>query len=200
MSQTEIDKTQYHSEHLNNINAAQAALSSVAFDDCELKHSDFSECVFQQCQFIECTFLDCNFSLAKFNDCKFVDCTFLRCKLIGVDWTRVAWSQYVFQSPINLEQCILNDASFFGLNLNEMMIKDCKLHDVDFQEASLVEADFSGSDCLNSLFKQTNLSQANFTDAINYNINVFDNRVKGAKFSRHEAINLLRHLDIELVD
>lgn len=36
--------------------------------------------------------------------------------------------------------------------------------------------------------------------ATGYAINVLDNDVAGARFSRHEALNLLESLDIELVN
>lgn len=87
-----------------------------------------------------------------------------------------------------------------SLSLREMSMIDCKAHDVDFRDADLTQADFSQSDFTNSLFNQTLLAEANFTDAINYNINVFENNVKRAKFSLPEAMSLLQYLDIELVD
>jgi uncharacterized protein YjbI with pentapeptide repeats len=58
----------------------------------------------------------------------------------------------------------------------------------------------SYTDFANALFGRTNLSRANFAEAINYDIDVFNNEIKAAKFSRHEAIRLLDSLDIELID
>jgi fluoroquinolone resistance protein len=51
-----------------------------------------------------------------------------------------------------------------------------------------------------SRFLHTNLTEANFTDASNYAIDVQQNTVKHAKFALPEAVNLLRCMDIELVD
>lgn len=51
-----------------------------------------------------------------------------------------------------------------------------------------------------SLFNKTILNRADFTDAVNYQINILQNEVTKAKFSRFEALNLLHSLDIELVD
>lgn len=46
----------------------------------------------------------------------------------------------------------------------------------------------------------TNLQSANFTEATQYSINILENQVQGAKFSKHEAVYLLEGLGIELVD
>ena len=80
------------------------------------------------------------------------------------------------------------------------MLEECKAHDVDFREAELTEANFSHSDLSNSLFGHTDLSDANFEEAVNYSIDILNNRLKGARFTRAEALGLLEGLDIELID
>ncbi|WP_434940704.1 hypothetical protein ACRWQN_10470 [Shewanella sp. HL-SH8] len=47
---------------------------------------------------------------------------------------------------------------------------------------------------------RTNLQKADFAESTNFNINVLENTLKQAKFSRYEALNLLDSLGIELVD
>jgi uncharacterized protein YjbI with pentapeptide repeats len=112
-----------------------------------------------------------------------------------VDWPNIATF-----SPLKFVGCILNSATFFGLNLDEIVIKDCKAHDVDFREGSFCNSDFSFTDFTNSLFSHTNLSGTDFTEAVNYRIDLNFNQIKGAKFSRYEAVSLLEGLEIELVD
>jgi fluoroquinolone resistance protein len=58
----------------------------------------------------------------------------------------------------------------------------------------MTDCDFS-----QSLFMRTNLESVDFTDSYNFNIDVLENRVNKAKFSRFEALNLLNSLGIELV-
>ena len=77
---------------------------------------------------------------------------------------------------------------------------ECKLHDVDFREADLTDADFHYSDLSFSQFHHSNLSSANFAEATNYSIDINANNVKGARFTRLEALSLLDSLGIELVD
>ncbi len=80
------------------------------------------------------------------------------------------------------------------------MLDECKVQDVDFREGDFSHAVMTYSDFTHSLFMRTNLESANFTEATQYSINILENQVKGAKFSKHEAVYLLESLGIELVD
>ena len=90
--------------------------------------------------------------------------------------------------------------SKIGLSLNEIVIEECKAHEVDFREGSFCDANFTFTDFSNSLFNETNLSVSDFTETSNFQIDINYNIVKGAKFSRYEAVCLLESLGIELVD
>ncbi len=119
---------------------------------------------------------------------------------MGVDWTRANWSAYHKDFEISFRQCILNDSSFFGLTLQVLVLDECKVHDVDFREGDFSHAVMTYSDFTHSLFMRTNLQSANFAEATQYLINILENQVKNAKFSKHEAVYLLEGLGIELVD
>ncbi|MEI8649833.1 pentapeptide repeat-containing protein [Paraglaciecola sp. Hal342] len=77
---------------------------------------------------------------------------------------------------------------------------DCKIHDVDFTQASLVKASFRGSELAHTRFHQSDLTKTDFSQAHGYQIDVSQNRVEKARFSRIEALGLLASLGIELVD
>lgn len=175
-------------------------ISGKEFDSCTFRECDLSEVVLSKCKFIDCQFIQCNFSLMKVSLSKFSDVIFDECKMVGVDWTKAAWSSLALTAPIKFHKCILNDSSFFGLGLEELVMEECKAHDVDFRECNLTEANFSYSDFSHSLFKKTNLTRANFAEAINYDIDIYFNEIKGAKFCRYEAARLLEGLGIELLD
>ncbi len=68
----------------------------------------------------------------------------------------------------------------------------CSAKDADFRESNLRSSDLRSTDFKGALFHQTQLGGADFTDATHMAIDV--------KFNRHEALNLLSSLDIELVD
>ena len=55
--------------------------------------------------------------------------------------------------------------------------------------------DFAGS-----LFNEINLAGADFTEASNCDIDVLNNGIRKAKFTRYEALDLLDSLGIELID
>lgn len=51
---------------------------------------------------------------------------------------------------------------------------------------------------INSLFGNTNLIKADFTNSTNYTINLLENKIQGAKFSLPDAISLLHGMNIEI--
>jgi fluoroquinolone resistance protein len=57
-------------------------------------------------------------------------------------------------------------------------------------------ADISNSDSAGTFFHQSNLSAANFKEAINYSINPMNNQITKAKFSKPEVVKLLNNFDI----
>lgn len=193
-------KNEYCSESFVNLNLTGICLEQKEFEDCTFKQCDFSEACFKHCKFIDCEFLQCNLSLIKLEYSKFSGVIFTESKLIGINWTQAQWPRLLFNSPITFYQSILNDSSFYGLSLQEMVMEGCKVHHVDFREGNFSKSNFSHSDFTESLFNSTDLSHADFSGASDYTIDIYNNILKGAKFSRFEAERLLYCLDIELVD
>ena len=79
-------------------------------------------------------------------------------------------------------------------------MRECRAKEVDFRNATLQKADFTGSDFKGALFANTHLEGANFTDAQNTSIDIRSNHLKGAIFSRYEALFLLESMGIVLVE
>lgn len=188
------------SKQFNGLSELAQDLQGIEFEDCCFQDCHFSESTFRKCKFIDCRFVRCNLSLVKVPQCQFSGVEFEECKLVGIDWTRAAWSRLSFAAPFSFKQSILNDCSFLGLSLDEIIIEECKAHDVDFREGSFNQANFTYTDFSHSLFGRTQLLEADFSEASNYDIDIFNNKIKDAKFSRDEAIRLLNCLDIELMD
>jgi fluoroquinolone resistance protein len=190
----------YIDKHFIDVDLTNTTLLSKQFEDCYFTDCNFSNTKFTNCKFYQCKFHNCNLSLLDVSSCTFFDTTFEACKAIGINWTKAAWPNIKLSSPIHFTRCTLNDSSFFGLSLKEIIITECTAHEVDFREAYCSAADFSHTDFAGSLFNNTNLTKANFIEALNYRINPTFNKIKKAKFSLPEAISLLKSLDIELVD
>jgi len=200
MNEFENDRDVYSAIRFEGLDSSQRKIHGKEFDECTFYECNFSDTEFDQCKFVDCHFLKCNLSVVKIARCKFLDVVFEQCKIIGVDWTTAAWSTLVLHAPIKFYQCTMNDSSFFGLKMEGVVMESCKSHEVDFREGNFSDAKFSHTDFSNSLFGHTNLTGADFTDAINYNIDIHFNEIKRAKFCRYEAVRLLNSLDIELVD
>lgn len=191
-------------EHLSrtfaDLSESGGTFDAIEFEGCRFEDCDFTGAVFRNCKFDDCVFSRCNLSVAKVPHSRFTEAAFDECKLSGVDWTVAAWPRLILSVSLRFTRCILNDASFFGLALDKIVLTGCTAHDVDFRDGSFRDADFSSTDFANSLFNQTNLTRADFTGAVNYTIDLFNNKIGKAKFSRPEAVRLLDGLDIELVD
>ncbi|WP_062267470.1 pentapeptide repeat-containing protein [Endozoicomonas arenosclerae] len=194
------DSNEYLSQTFDGVNLSNQELQDFEFDDCTFTGCDFSEATFEKCRFIDCVFQKCNLSLAQLRYCRFNDVSFQECKLVGVDWTKADWPTLALPSPIHFDQCILNDSSFFGLHLAEIRLRECKIHNADFTDTDLNHGEFCYSDFTGSTFARTNLENSDFTEASQYDIDINNNRVQGAKFTRYEAARLLSYLGIELVD
>lgn len=190
----------YLSKTFKDISLIENDFYEIEFENCHFQDCNFTNSTFKKCKFIECKFTRCNLSLTQVPQCRFTEVTFDECKLVGIDWSRAAWPNLVFFVSLHFNKCIINDSSFFGLVLDEIIIEECKAHDVDFREGSFCRANFTYTDFANSLFGKTNLSGADFSEAINYNIDIFNNKISKTKFTRYEALSLLSSLDIELVD
>lgn len=192
---------EYISVIFEQLAESENTLVAIEFENCTFKNCNFSEAVFQKCKFLECTFTQCNLSNVNLAYSKFSDVTFDQSKLIGINWTKADWPRLNFFTSLKFNECIMNDASFFGLSLNELVLENCKAHDVDFRNGSFNDAKFRNTDFTDSLFAKSNLKGADFQDAINYDINIFENDISRAIFSRDEAVRLLiNSVDIELVD
>ncbi|MCG7547549.1 pentapeptide repeat-containing protein [Pseudoalteromonas sp. Of7M-16] len=174
-------------------------IASKTFEGCKFLSCNFSEAVLNRCTFIDCEFTKCNLSMLRIQYSKFTDVIIRDSKAIGIDWTKVAWPRLVFSSPIKFYDCMINDSSFYGLSLQDFVLDSCVARNVDFRDGDFSNAQFSHSDLKGSVFYDTNLSGADFSHATDFDIDIFNNNLKKAKFDRFEAIRLLGCLEIELV-
>ena len=194
------DAESYFEETFKGLDSGQSQISGTEFEECEFLDCDLSESRFRRCKFTNCDFKRCNLSLVDFSSSQLFAVSFKDCKLVGVDWTKADWPQYYRDFELKFVRCLLNDASFYGLTLNELMLDECKLHDADFREGNFIDSQMTHCTFDRSLFMHTNLERVDFTDSTGCSIDVLANELKGARFSRYEAIHLLESLGIELVD
>ncbi len=192
------DRHEYWSESFLGVDFSGMEVCDKEFDGCSFTECNFTEATFRTCNFVDCEFIKCNLSVVNIEYSKFSDVVFNESKLIGVNWTTVSWPGLALSAPIKLFKCIINDCSFLGLKLPELVIEECKAHHVDFRDGDFSNANFGYTDFTGSLFSNTNLSSVNFCEARNYDIDIYNNIIKRAKFTRFEAVSLLESLEIEL--
>lgn len=83
----------------------------------------------------------------------------------------------------------MKNASFCGSKVKES----------HFTNTLLNSADFGDVDLSGTVFHNSDLSKADFSRAMNYNVDPMTNKIKKAKFSLPEAVGLLRGFDITIV-
>jgi len=198
MTEHTLSESEYDDAVFENLDLAGAALEGIRFRDCSFTRCNFSEATLARCRFSDCQFQDCNLSLATLTGSGFDGATFTDCKMVGIHWTKAHWPRIRTARALVFRRCVLNDSSFFGLDLRECELTECRAIDVDFTDANCEDADFRDTDLSDSVFARTRLVGANFTDAQNYRIDLFNNDIKRARFSLPEAVSLLYSLDIEL--
>ena len=185
----------FYDAHFSNLVYHSDKIDFREFYDCVFANCSFHEVDFKGSRFINCTFDSCDLSLAQMTRAAFRGTVFKNCKMIGIDWS-------VSSSPLLAEffDCDLSYASFAHIDLSQGKITRCKAHEVYFWETNLTQADFSGTDFQDSQFKDSNLTKADFSTARSYTISPNANVLKEAKFSLPEAVSLLNHLGIVLVE
>lgn len=152
------------------------------------------------CKFVDCVFEACDLSGVKIANTSFNEVVFDGCKLLGINWTQAKWPYIALTSPIKFYNSNISYSSFYELSLTEIIIETCNAKGVDFREGRFDRGNFRLTDLEGSLFTHSSLIEADFTGAYNYNINPSENKIAKAKFSLPDALNLLGHFDVELVE
>ena len=130
-----------------------------------------------------------------------LSCGFDHCDLSGVDWSALVDErkrEMGFLPFDALTGCSLRHCVFFGLDLKGFDFSGADLSGSFFDGCNLEEASFRGCRLGGVSFAQNNMSGADFRDAADYLFSLEGNRVKGARFSLPEAVNLLSALGIVL--
>jgi fluoroquinolone resistance protein len=192
--------TEYSDQTFKKVTLRNSLVEHKTFDSCTFNNCSFQETAFQNCKFRDCTFIDCDLRLMRVMGSSFRDTTFKKSAVVGVNWVEASWSKTGLLESIGFTDCDISHSIFMGLELKRIVLTKCVAKNTDFAEANLTQADLTDTDFAESRFLHTNLTEADFTNARNYAIDIATNTIKKAKFSLPEAVNLLRLMDIELVE
>ncbi|GAA0871977.1 pentapeptide repeat-containing protein [Gangjinia marincola] len=176
------------------------------FTSARLAKGDYEGCLFKQCQFtesdlseirfIDCEFIGCNLSNVKLQGTSFQQVRFDECKLLGLHFEHCD----AFAFGITCKKTQLMPASFYQCALANTIFEACDLTEADFTQANLTNAVFNESTLNRAIFDQTILEQADVSRASGIQIDPTKNKLRGAKFSRENALGLLQGFGIEVVD
>lgn len=194
---------EYCEETFSKLQKSGEELSGLLFEDCFFSKCRFTELVVKNCQFSGCRFEDCKISAPKFRGSQMLSCDFSHCDLSGVDWSALLDERkrkMGFLPFDSLTGCSLRHCVFFGLDLKEFDFSSADLSGSFFDDCQLEKANFSGCQLADVSFSQNNLMGADFRGATNYLFSLEGNRVKGARFSLPEAVNLLSALGVIVED
>jgi len=191
-----INAEEYYDQTFDKVRLAQGETLTGKFTDCIFINCAFEAAIMRNCRFSGCTFKECDLSLVQIPGSSFPATRFEKSKLIGIDWTQGNWTQSEFSNLEGFFDCVLSHSTFIGIGLKGIQIKNCIANEVDFREADLSKVDFSKTDLSRSLFGSTNLSDADLSQARNYQIDPGNNSLKGARFALPEAMALLYSMDI----
>ena len=176
-------------------------LSGWYFEDCLFTDCRLTEQTIRNCQFSGCQFQRCRITAPVFKGTQLLSCGFDHCDLSGVDWSALVDErkrEMGFLPFDALTGCSLRHCVFFGLDLKGFDFSGADLSGSFFDGCNLEEASFRGCRLGGVSFAQNNMSGADFRDAADYLFSLEGNRVKGARFSLPEAVNLLSALGIVL--
>lgn len=193
-------QTEYYGDAFDASDRSKESIVGHQYDQCVFTNCRFTETVFKACAFQDCEFINCDLSLMKVADSVFSNNLIRDSKAVGINWAAIRVPGVKVHNPVEFTGSQINYSVFQGLDLRKVRMIDCQARDVSFEEADLSGANLGQSDFANAVFRRTNLEKADFTGAVNYGIDIRNNRVAGARFSLPEAVSLLAHLDIELVD
>lgn len=181
----------YYREEFISISISGDSLHGVTFDECSFSDCKLVECTFDKCAFIDCKLKESVLSTINPIDSRFLRPQFSTCKVMGFDWSKTGKLQ-----DLSFVDCQIDYSNFSSLALPRTRVIRCSAKEVRFVEADLSDSIFTDSDLQGSTFFKTNLSRADLKGAKNYEIDVGNNVIKGARFSLPDVLSLLYSLDI----
>lgn len=188
--QIQIEGTNFKLEDFS-----EQSLENRVFNSCGFASCNFSQSILRNAKFCSCKLENCNLCFSKVEGCRFQDVQFIDCKLVGLDFFKC---DKTFFYPI-FKKCLLQACNFSDLNMKNISFGESKLRECHFTNTQLNNSDFTGTDLSGTIFHNCNLSAADFTNATQYYIDPQKiNKIKKAKFSLPEALELLRVFDITI--
>ena len=189
---------EYESRQFTGLDLVETSVSCCDFTDCE-----FVDCTFENVQVVSCSFLDCIFT-----NCRFINVSgqrsimrssqFSACYLATVNWNHWSSGSNFYDPFTSFKKCHLKYNQFTEMNLNKFDFSGCEIVDSLFGDCKLASSSFKGCKLEKTEFFRCDLSKTDFRDATGYRIDILTTKLKGARFSFPEVVNLLSSLGIKI--
>ncbi len=188
----------YESEIFENLNISAECYEDFEFVDCEFKNCNFIDVKLLRCSFSECKFNSCHISMIEQKHSRLRLAEFDSCFIQGINWAEFSLSPKSALPFSSFGGSKLKYNIFADLRLAGFDFSGCSILESTFSECSLKKANFNGCPLENTEFYRNDMADADFRDASYYKIDIMSNKMKNAKFSFPEAINLLGCLGIKI--
>ena len=194
---------EYVDEVFQKIEKREMCIENVLFEDCVFENCVFEGVKLTGCSFSGCRFVDTQLLNLQFDRTQAIGNDFETCTLIGLDWSLISDERKRAMNLLpfdRLQKCVLRHCIFYGMDLTKTDLSESDLSGSYFDDCVLREARFRESELMKTSFAHCDLSGADFTRAKNYFFSLETNRVKGARFTLPEAIELLNALGVVIGD
>ena len=192
-----IDKD-YEDQKFEDIKLTEADIENCRFYDCTFEACTFEECTLQNCIFSECAFYNCNVISLKAVSTQMKHSEFYNCNLIGIRWHELLPAGKIMEPIRKLKECFLNYNSFIHMSFRKFDFSGNGIQNSSFDECRLMESKFQNCRLEATQFSRCDMRKADFRDAAGYQIDITTNKLKEARFSFPEVVNLLKVLDIKI--
>lgn len=183
------------------------------FENLRINGESFEEAEFVDCEFVKCVFENCTLYKCSFNNCRFTECQiislktkysqieymeFFDCSLVGVYWYELIPSGRIFEPISKISNCFLKYNTFTDLSFMKFDFSGNVLQECTFDKCNLKESKFTACQLGETQYTNCDMRKADFRDATSFQIDIHNNKLKDAKFSFPEVINLLNSLGIKI--
>jgi len=188
--------------------AGREVFEDEVFSGFECPKADCADREFIRCTFRTLGLQESNWQNARLDDCLFEGCdltrmqpskmaargvAFRNCRLMGIDWSELRPNP-----AVSFDECNLQYASFADINLTGTRFGRCRLIEVNFLDARLVDVDFTDSDLTGSRFERCDARKANFAGTHGFLIDPLNNKLTDAQVSVATAVALAQSLGLRV--
>ncbi len=185
-------------ESFENLTLSDDTVSGGEFVDCLFRNCSFESLMLLRCSFRECRFEGCTISQVKTRNSELKFCEFEDCTVLGLNWALLK-PEGPFGEPIEkMKSCRIRYGSFTGMNLRKFDFAQSALTHCTFADCDLSESDLRSCDLSDTEFFRCDLRKADLRHAGGFIIDVNNNRLRGARFTYPEVLDLLDGLGIRI--